>query len=319
LKALVTGGAGFIGSNLSEKLVELGHEVRVIDNFSTGKRDNLIGILNDVEIVEGDVRDYRSVESAMTSIEVVFHLAAVPSVPRSIKDPITSNDVNVGGTLNVLMAAKKSGVRRVVFASSSSVYGDSPTLPKSEDMTPRPMSPYAVSKLAGEEYSRVFSELYGLETISLRYFNVFGPRQDPGSEYSAVIPKFIKAMLSCQRPIIYGDGQQSRDFTYIDNVVEANVLAASADCEPGLVMNCAAQSRTTLNELVSSINMLLGKDIKPVYAHPRRGDIRHSFADISLIRRILGYEPKISFDIGLKKTIDFFRAAKDQPAEKGGH
>ena len=230
MKFLVTGGAGFIGSNIVGALLERGHSVRILDNFSTGRRENIIEFKNDVELVEGDIRSYHIVKQAVKGIEVILHEAALPSVPRSINDPITSNEVNVGGTLNILDAAKDAGVGRVVFASSSSIYGDNPELPKHEGMTPKPLSPYAVSKLTGEYYLRVFNKLYGLETIALRYFNVFGPKQDPTSQYSAVIPKFIKSIKKDKRPLIFGDGTQSRDFTYVANVVEANILAATTDC-----------------------------------------------------------------------------------------
>ena len=238
MKFLVTGGAGFIGSNIVEELLKRGYSVRILDNFSTGRRENIKEFLNDIELIEGDIRSYHTVQKAVKGIDVILHQAALPSVPRSINDPITTNEVNVGGTLNILDAAKDAGVKRIVFASSSSVYGDNPVLPKHEGMLPNPLSPYAVSKLTGEHYMRVFNKLYGLETISLRYFNVFGPKQDPNSQYSAVIPKFIKAIKEDRKPIIYGDGMQSRDFTYVANVVEANILAATADCETPLIMNC---------------------------------------------------------------------------------
>ena len=305
-KFLVTGGAGFIGSNIVEELLKRGHFVRVLDNFATGKRENLKEFEKDIELLEGDIRSYHIVRQAVKDIEVILHQAALPSVPRSINDPITTNEVNVMGTLNILDAAKDAGVRRIVYASSSSVYGDNPELPKREDMFPNPLSPYAVSKLAGEKYCNVFSRLYGVETVTLRYFNVFGPKQDPNSQYSAVIPKFIEAIKADKQPIIYGDGTQSRDFTYVANVVEANMLAATKDIGNGLVMNCACHGQITLNELVRQINNLLGKNIETIYAKSREGDIKHSFADIRLIKEKLNFIPNISFTLGLKKTIEFF-------------
>lgn len=313
---LVTGGAGFIGSHLVEALLNQGHQVRVLDNFSTGKRENLEPFRGDIDLIEGDIRAYHIVQNAVKDVEVILHEAALPSVPRSITDPITTNEVNVTGTLNILEAARQNGVRRVVYASSSSVYGDSPELPKHEDMKPNPKSPYAVSKLAGEKYCHVYSSLYPVETVTLRYFNVFGPRQDPASQYSAVIPKFITAMLRGKRPIIYGDGEQSRDFTYVGNVVQANLLAASAECDHGIVMNAACHERTTLNELVASINHLLGTAIEPFHNERRPGDIKHSFADVSLAREQLGYVPAIDFRTGLEKTVAFYTeslAAKPEP------
>lgn len=313
MKFLVTGGAGFIGSNIVEELLNRGCTVRVLDNFSTGKRENLKQFNKDIELIEGDIRSYHIVQQAVKGIDVILHQAALPSVPRSIKDPITSNEVNVVGTLNILEAAKENGVKRVVYASSSSVYGDNPELPKHEGMMPNPLSPYAVSKLAGEKYCQVFSKLYGIETVILRYFNVFGPRQDPSSEYSAVIPKFIRLMTNDQAPTIFGDGTQSRDFTYVANVVEANILAATKeDCpkdpygKTGLVMNCACYGQITLNSLVHELNILLDKDIKPIYTQPRPGDIKHSFADIGLIRQKIGFTPKISFSNGLYITFNFY-------------
>ncbi len=309
MKYLVTGGAGFIGSNLVEELLNRGHEVRVIDNFATGRRENLKPFMDRIDLVEGDLRSYHIVREAVDGVDFILHEGALPSVPRSIKDPITSNEVNVTGTLNILDAAVDSGVKRVVMASSSSIYGDSERLPKQEDMVPNPLSPYAVSKLAGEKYFQVFARLYKLHTVALRYFNVFGPRQDPSSQYSAVIPKFIRAILEDKAPVIYGDGKQSRDFTYISNVVEANIMATEVDFAPGMVFNCACHERTDLNELVQKINLVLGKDIKPEYADPRPGDVKHSFADIERIRKYMGYEPKVSFDDGLKKTIEWYQNA----------
>ena len=306
-KYLVTGGAGFIGSNIVEALLKKGCEVKVLDNFSTGKRENLKKFGNDIELIEGDVRSYHTVKQAVLGVEVVLHQAALPSVPRSIADPITSNDVNVNGTLNVLDASKDCGVKRVVFASSSSIYGDTPELPKHEKMMPNPLSPYAVSKLAGEKYCQVFSRVHGLHTIALRYFNVFGPNQDPNSQYSAVIPKFIKAIMNDERPVIYGNGTQTRDFTYVDNVVEANLIAAEKDCESGLVMNCACNEQIILNELVNEINYYFSKNVKPIYETIRKGDIKHSYADIRLIKEFLGFEPVTKFKKGIEKTINYFK------------
>lgn len=306
MKFLVTGGAGFIGSNIVEELLKRGHTVRVIDNFSTGKRENIKEFEKDIELIEGDIRSYHLVNQAIKGIDVVLHQAALPSVPRSIADPITTNEVNVTGTLNLLYSAKENNVNRFVFASSSSVYGDTPELPKYEGMTPNPLSPYAASKLTGENYLRVFNKLYGLETVALRYFNVFGPKQDPNSQYSAVIPKFIKAMLNDNQPVIYGDGEQSRDFTFINNVVEGNLLAATVEYPKENVFNCACHGQITLNELVASINKILNKEIFPKYSNPRPGDIKHSFADVRKIKENIGFEPLIKFEDGLKKTIDWY-------------
>jgi nucleoside-diphosphate-sugar epimerase len=304
---LVTGGAGFIGSNIVEELLRRGEKVRVLDNLATGKRENLEGFTDRIEFLEGDIRNYHIVREAVEGVDVILHQAALPSVPRSVRDPITSNQVNVDGTLNILHAAKEAKVKRVVSASSSSVYGDTPTLPKHEGMTPKPLSPYAVSKLAGETYSRVFHGMYGLETIALRYFNVFGPRQDPSSQYSAVIPKFIRAMLQDRAPVIYGDGTQSRDFTYVANVVEANIRAATAACETGITMNCACHGQVTLLELVEALNAILGKNIQPEFSKDRPGDIKHSFADIELMKKALGFTPPIDFRTGLQLTCQFYR------------
>jgi UDP-glucose 4-epimerase len=307
MKFLVTGGAGFIGSNIVGELLNRNYEVRVLDNFSTGKRENLNDYGNDIELIEGDIRSYHIVKDAVQGIDVILHQAALPSVPRSINDPITSNDVNVTGTLNILEAARKADVQKIVFASSSSVYGDNPKLPKEESMIPNPLSPYAVSKLSGEKYCQVFTRIYGLKTVALRYFNVFGPRQDPNSQYSAVIPRFIKAIKNDISPVIFGDGEQSRDFTFVRNVIEGNILAATTDCEAGLAMNCACHGRITLNELVAMINEILGKDVKPVYKEPRAGDIKHSFADIQLAEKNLNYKPLVTFKEGLKITIESFK------------
>jgi len=306
IKFLVTGGAGFIGSNLVSVLVEKGYKVKVLDNFSSGKRENLKGFENDIELIEGDIRSYHIVQESLKDVDIVLHQAALPSVPRSIKDPITSNEVNINGTLNILEASVAAKVRRVIYASSSSVYGDNPQLPKHESMMTNPLSPYAVSKLSGEKYCSVFSRIYGIETIALRYFNVFGPRQDPSSQYSAVIPKFIKAINNNEQPVIYGDGEQSRDFTYVKNVVDANILASISDCDSGIAMNCASSGQITLNELVGHINKILGKNISPVFEEPRAGDIKHSFADIHLAKSKINYTPSVSFEEGLKLTIESY-------------
>ncbi len=303
---LVTGGAGFIGSNIVEELLRRGHSVKVLDNFSTGKKENIKNFIKHIELIEGDIRNYDIVVKVAKGVNVILHQAALPSVPRSIIDPISTNEVNVNGTLNILNAAKDNRVKRVVFASSSSVYGDTPQLPKHEGMATNPMSPYAVSKLAGEKYCSVFSKIYGLETAALRYFNVFGPRQDPTSQYSAVIPKFIKAMLNNEQPVIYGDGLQSRDFTYIENVVEANLLAATKEYESGLSINCATHEQITLNKLAAEINKLMGKNIQCKYAEPRAGDVKHSLASIELAKKTIQYIPLISFEEGLKKTIKWY-------------
>src|SRR5689334_2287639 len=305
---LVTGGAGFIGSSIARALLARGDKVRVLDNFFSGKRENLADIAADIELIEGDIRDAATVARACAGVEVVYHEAAIPSVPRSLADPISSNDVNIAGTLNVLHEAKKAGVRRVVYAASSSAYGDTPTLPKIETMPPAPLSPYAVGKLAGEHYMAVFASAYGLETVCLRYFNVFGARQDPKSEYAAVIPRFVTAALAGQGVTIYGDGTQSRDFCYIDNTVEANLAAASAPAAAasGRVFNVACGEATTLNDVVRLIGEVLGRSIAVTYAERRVGDVKHSLADISAARTQLGYKGAISFQEGLRRTITWY-------------
>lgn len=304
---LVTGGAGFIGSNIARELLKRGKNVRILDNFSTGYRSNLADIRGDIEVVEGDLRSYHIVNEAMKGVEVVFHQGALPSVPRSIADPLTSNEVNVTGTLNVLHAALEQGVRRLTFASSSSIYGNAPESVKSEDLHVRPLSPYAVSKLAGEKYYQVFNKIYGLETVAIRYFNVFGPWQDPDSPYSAVIPLFIKAFMEGHGPVINGDGFQSRDFTYIANVVHGNLLAADAPLAPGNVINVACHGSVTVNDLASQIAELTGRtDVKPVHGPDRSGDVKHSMASISKAAELLGYEPVVSFSDGLAKTVEFY-------------
>jgi UDP-glucose 4-epimerase len=303
VRALVTGGAGFIGSNLVSALLERGDDVRVLDNFSTGHRSNLEQ--DGVELVEGDLRSYERVAVAVGEAEVVFHQGALPSVPRSIQDPLTSTAVNVEGTLNVLLAARDAGARRVVFASSSSVYGDAPGMPRQEDQALAPLAPYAVSKLAAEQYCIVANRVYGLETVALRYFNVFGERQDPLSGYAAVIPKFIRLMLDGRPPTIFGDGEASRDFTHVQNVVEANLAAAHEDAAAGRVMNIAIGSSHTLNELVATLRRLIGAELEAEYADPRPGDVVESLADISRARELIGYDPRVDFEDGLRRTIDW--------------
>jgi len=311
---LVTGGAGFIGSNLVHRLVLEGRSVRVLDNFSTGRQENLASILTDIELIEGDIREPATLQRCTQDVDTVFHLAAIPSVPRSIEDPRLSNDNNISGTLNVLIAARDNRVRRLIFASSSSVYGDTPVMPKHENMTPALLSPYALNKLAGEHYCRLFSALYGLESVSLRYFNVFGPRQNPESEYAAVIPKFITAALQEVPPVIYGDGEQTRDFTFVENVVNANLLAARATRCSGEVLNIATGERISLNQLTAHLANLTGNRISPQYAKARIGDVRHSLADITLARSFLGYEPSVDLKTGLQKTLEWFQDTGEKQA-----
>jgi len=302
---LVTGGAGFIGSNIVQRLVSEGKQVRVLDDFSTGKRENIAPYMNKVELVEGDLSDLSVCKAAVSGVKFVLHQGALPSVPRSVRDPIASNTVNVGGTLNMLWAAKEAGVKRFVYASSSSVYGDSKVLPKVETMIPSPLSPYAVSKLTGEYYCRVFFSLYGLETVSLRYFNVFGPRQDPTSQYAAVVPKFATAILAGDSPTIYGDGEQTRDFSYVENVVNANLAGLSApDCAGG-VFNIACNSRITVNELVAVLCRVLKRDVQATYVDSRPGDVKHSLADIEQAKKLLNYEPKVSVEDGIERYCEW--------------
>ncbi len=316
MECLVTGGAGFIGSNLVAALLKRGDRVRVLDNFSTGKRDNISELGDDIEVIEGDIRSYHLVREAVDGVDVIFHQAALPSVPRSIRDPITTNEVGTSGTLNVLQAARDCGVVRVVFAGSSSVYGDTPTLPKHEAMVPTPASPYAVSKLAGENYCRVFHQLYGIETVALRYFNVFGPRQDPNSLYSAVIPRFIEMMRRDESPTIFGDGEQSRDFTFIDNVVSANILSAHADGGvAGEVFNVACHERVTLNQLMDVMRRVMDSSVEARYAPRRPGDVVHSYADISKFRDAVGYTPRVLFEEGIKRTVDWFDVRRRRAME----
>ena len=305
---LVTGGAGFIGSNIVQALLSKKHNVRVLDNFATGKRDNLAPFRDRIDVIEGDIRSYHLVRAAVEGVDFILHQAALPSVPRSIKDPITSNEVNVAGTLNLLEAAHHVGVKRLVIASSSSIYGDLETLPKTEDMLPKPLSPYAVSKLAAEKYCGVFTQLYGLETVALRYFNVFGPRQDPTSQYSAVIPKFVTAMLQGKSPAIYGDGEQSRDFTFVENVVHANLLACKPNPDAaGNVFNVATGKRVTLNMLVQLLNEILGTEIEPQYLDPRPGDVKHSLANIGKAQQFLDYEVAVDFKSGLQQVVEWMK------------
>lgn len=300
---LVTGGAGFIGSHLAEALVALGHQVRVLDNFATGKRENLAHLKGRIELVEADIRDLEAVREAMEGVEVVFHQAALPSVPRSLKDPLTTHQVNATGTLHVLLAAREAGVRRLVYASSSSVYGDTPELPKREDLPPRPKSPYAASKLAGEHYCQAYWSGYGLETVCLRYFNVFGPRQDPGSPYAAAIPLFASALLDGGLVRVYGTGDQTRDFTYVANVVQANLLAAAARGAGGTVCNIACGQQTSILALLSTLGELMGCAPRVQFDPPRPGDVKHSLADLSRASRILGYRPTTSLREGLAETV----------------
>jgi len=308
MKYLVTGGAGFIGSNLVRKLLEMNEDVRILDNFATGKRENVLPLINNAHltVIEGDLRSFHIVRTAVKGVDYILHQGALPSVPRSINDPITTNDVNILGTLNILEAAKEFGVKRVICASSSSIYGNSETLPKVETMPVNPMSPYALTKYAQERYCQIYYNLYGLETVALRYFNVFGPNQDPTSQYSAVIPKFIKLMREDKEPVIYGDGTQSRDFTYVDNVVYANLLACNAEKAAGEVINIACGESYTLRELVKMINEILGKNIEPKFDPERPGDVKHSWAGIEKAKELLDYEVKVVFKEGLARTINFF-------------
>ena len=303
---LVTGGAGFIGSNIAEKLVEESQHVRVIDNFLTGKPENIAPFKDKIDFIEGDIRSLATLNKVMKDIDFVIHQAALPSVPKSVDLPIESNDHNINGTLNILYAAKENGVKRVVYAASSSAYGDQPQSPKVETMRPMPLSPYAVNKLTGEYYCAAFTKVYGLETVALRYFNVFGPRQDPTSFYSAVIPKFVSALLHDEAPTIFGDGEQSRDFTYIDNVVHANLLACTAPEAAGTVCNIACGESVTLNELYTGIRQIMGKSIPVKYADPRVGDVKHSLADITKAKNVLGFKVLVPFREGLEKTVRWF-------------
>jgi nucleoside-diphosphate-sugar epimerase len=305
--ALVTGGAGFIGSHLVEGLLARGYKVRVLDNFATGRRENLADVLPRIELLEGSVTNLTTARSAMRGVEVVFHQAALPSVPRSVKNPLESNEVNITGTLNILVAARDAGVKRVVYAASSSAYGDQPTLPKVETMPPDPLSPYAIAKLAGEMYARAFTQLYGLSTVSLRYFNVFGPRQDPTTQYAGVLAKFCTCAVEGKPYPVYGDGEQSRDFTYVANVVAANIRAAECAVEGAPVINIACGERTTLNQIIAVLNELTGQNLPAQYGAPRAGDVRHSHADITRARTLLGYAPEIDLREGLRRTLEWYR------------
>ncbi|MEA3296915.1 MAG: SDR family oxidoreductase [candidate division Zixibacteria bacterium] len=306
MKYLVTGGAGFIGSNIATHLAEKGEQVRILDNFSSGKEKNISSLPDAVEVIEGDIRDYWTVVKAVKDIDYVLHQAALPSVPRSVNNPLTSNAVNIDGTLNMLEAARYAGVKKFVMASSSSVYGESEELPKHEAMTPSPLSPYAVTKLTCEYYLRVYRELYRFPTVALRYFNIFGPHQDPQSEYAAVVPKFITSLINNEAPTVFGDGEQSRDFTYIDNCVQANILAATNDKMVGDQFNVACGGQFTLNDLLDNLRDIIGVDIKAQYKEPRQGDIMHSYATIDKIKRF-GYDPKVGFEEGLQHTVKFFK------------
>ena len=309
-KYLVTGGAGFIGSHIAGELVKRGHSVRIVDNFSTGKKENIAPFLGKIELIEGDIKDFKVCQQAAKDMDFVLHQAALTSVPRSIEDPLLTNEVNITGALNLLLASRDAGVQRFVLASSAAVYGDNPGLPKKEDMEGLPLSPYAASKRMGELYCQVFNRAFGLSTVSLRYFNIFGPRQDPSSQYASVIPNFIGKMLKEEKPVVFGDGEQSRDFLYVSNVVEANILASQAREVSGEVFNIGSGERTSVNSLVVKLNEILDKEIKPTYEEPRPGDIKHSYADISKARKMLKYEPSVSFSEGLGETVRWYKEGK---------
>jgi len=309
-KYLITGGAGFIGCNLARFVLAKGHEVTVLDNFATGKRENLTDIADRIELIEGDIRDRQAVDRAVAGAAAIFHEAALGSVPRSVADPVTSHDVNVNGTITVLESARAAGVKRVIFAASSSAYGNQAESPKHEDMVPQPISPYAASKLACEAYLRGYAAVYGLETLCLRYFNVFGPYQDPAGAYAAVIPAFISRLLRGQKPVVYGTGEQSRDFCFIRNVCEANWLAAHAPAKvcDGRAMNIACNRATTLNQILDQLGKLLGVKVQAEYQAMRAGDVMHSLADISLATECIGYTPSVYFEQGLERAIDWYKA-----------
>ncbi len=316
MRYLVTGGAGFIGSNTVDELVRRGHSVVVLDDLSSGKEDNLAEMRNKITLIKGSITDIEVVRKAMYEAEYVLHLAARTSVPRSVKDPIETNKINIDGTLNVLVSAKELKVKRVVLAASSSAYGETPTLPKVETMQPQPISPYGVTKYVGELYAQTFGRCYGLENVALRYFNIFGPRQDPSSPYSGVLAKFCTAYLEDAQPVVFGDGEQTRDFTYVDNAVQANLLACEAPNVSGKVFNVGVGGRVSLNDVLCELGKITGKTLEAKYDPPRDGDIRDSQADISQAREILGYEPQVSFEEGLARTFEWYRATQTKAAEK---
>ncbi len=316
MRYLVTGGAGFIGSNTVDELVSRGHSVVVLDDLSGGKDDNLAEIRNKITIIKGSITDIEVVRKAMHEAEYVLHLGARTSVPRSVKDPLETNRINIEGTLNVLVAAKEMKVKRVVFAASSSAYGETPTLPKVETMQPQPISPYGVTKYVGELYSQAFLKCYGLETVSLRYFNIFGPRQDPSSPYSGVLAKFCTAFLEDKQPVVFGDGEQTRDFTFVDNAVHANLLACEAPNVAGKVFNVGCGDRISLNQVLAALRKIIGKPLEAKYEPPREGDIRDSQADISEARQFLGYDPQVGFEEGLRITFDWYRESQLKSAAR---
>lgn len=316
MRYLVTGGAGFIGSNTVDELVRRGHSVVVLDDLSAGKEENLAEVRNKITFIKGSITDIEVIRKAIFEADFVIHLAARTSVPRSMKDPVETNRINIDGTLNVLVAARDAKVRRVVFAASSSAYGETPTLPKTEDMPPMPISPYGVTKYVGELYAQTFGRCFGLENVCLRYFNIFGPRQDPGSPYSGVMAKFCTAFLEETEPVIFGDGTQSRDFTYVDNAVQANLLACEAPNASGRVFNVGTGHRISLNDIVECLGKVSGKPLVPRYDPPRDGDIRDSQADITRARQYLGYEPTVQFGDGLERTFEWYRAAQTKPVSK---
>jgi nucleoside-diphosphate-sugar epimerase len=315
---LVTGGSGFIGSHIVDELLRRGERVRVLDNLSTGRKQNLDHVAGKIEFHELDIRDLERIRPVFSGVDYVIHLAAIPSVPRSVKDPLTSNAVNIDGTLHVLLAARDAGVKRLVFAASSSAYGDNPVLPRVESHAPRPLSPYGLTKLAGEYYCHLFTRLYGLETVALRYFNIFGPRQNPDSPYSGVLSLFIAAYIRGQVPVIFGDGEQSRDFTYVANAVQATLLACTAPvAAAGKVINVGVGESFTLNRTIELLNGIFGRLVKPQYRPTREGDVRESLADISLARELLGYEPAFRYEDGLRRTVEWYRAELREPGGGG--
>ena len=306
MRFLVTGGVGFIGSHIVDALISNGDKVRVIDDFSSGRRENLAGVIDKIELIEGDIRDKGLINKAMAGIDYVLHQAALRSVPKSLEDPELYNDVNINGTLNILNASKRAKVKRVVFASSSSIYGERNELPEKEDMYPMLISPYALTKLAGEYYCRIFSEIYGIEAVSLRYFNVFGPRQSLENEYAVVIPKFITCMLKNEQPPVHGDGKQTRDFTFVENVVQANIKAATSSGLKCEVLNIACGKAYSVLDIVKYVNKILKKKIKPTFTPPRPGDVKYTLADITKAKKLLKFEPKVGFEEGLKRTVEYF-------------